>query len=78
MKILNSVYIRSSGKIIIDGKDVHFSNPQDARKKGIGMILQEFSLIPSMNIARNIFLNREPKKGGLIDDATMQKEQRQY
>ena len=38
------------------------------------MIYQEFSLIPSMNIARNIFLNREPKKGGLIDDATMQRD----
>jgi ribose transport system ATP-binding protein len=71
MKILNGVYIRSSGKILLDGKEVHFTNPQDARKKGIGMIYQEFSLIPTMNIARNIFLNREPKKGGLIDDAFM-------
>ena len=71
MKIVNGVYTRSSGKIIIDGQEVHFSNPQDARKKGIGMIYQEFSLIPTMNVARNIFLNREPKKGGLIDDAGM-------
>ena len=71
MKILNGVYIRSSGTITIDGADVHFSNPQDARKKGIGMVYQEFSLIPTMNVARNIFLNREPKKGGIIDDSYM-------
>ena len=76
MKILNGVYIRSRGKIILDGQEVNFSNPQDSRKKGIGMIYQEFSLVPSMNIARNIFLNREPKKGGLIDDAFMLKSAR--
>jgi len=73
MKIVNGVYTRSSGKIFVDGEEVHFANPQDARKKGIGMIYQEFSLIPTMNVARNIFLNREPKKGGLIDDALMLK-----
>ncbi len=71
MKIINGVYTRSSGKILVEGVDVHFANPQDARKKGIGMIYQEFSLIPTMSIARNIFLNREPKKGGLIDDQLM-------
>jgi ribose transport system ATP-binding protein len=71
MKILNGVYIRSSGKILVDGEDVHFANAQDARKKGIGMVYQEFSLIPAMNVARNMFLNKEPKKGGLTDDALM-------
>jgi ribose transport system ATP-binding protein len=71
MKIVNGVYTRSSGKMLVDGQEVHFANPQDSRKKGIGMIYQEFSLIPTMNVARNIFLNREPKKGGLIDDALM-------
>lgn len=73
MKIVNGVYVRSSGKIILDGQEVHFANPQDARKKGIGMIYQEFSLIPTMNVARNIFLNREPIKGGLINDSLMLK-----
>lgn len=71
MKILNGVYTRSSGKIIFDGNEVRFANPHDARMAGIGMIFQEFSLIPSMSIAKNIFLNREPKKGFLVRDGHM-------
>ena len=62
MKILSGVYTRSSGKVIIDGKEVNYNTPMEARKKGIGMIFQEFSLIPTMTVARNIFLNREPKR----------------
>jgi len=73
MKILNGVYARSSGKIILDGEDVHFANPHDARVKGVGMIYQEFSLIPTMSVAKNIFLNREPKKAGFVNDAYMLK-----
>ena len=71
MKILSGVYTRSNGKMIIDGEEVHYTNPVDARKKGIGMIFQEFSLIPTMSVARNIFLNTEPKKGIFIKDAEM-------
>jgi ribose transport system ATP-binding protein len=71
MKILNGVYTRSGGKIILDGQEVRFSNPHDARMAGIGMIYQEFSLIPTMSVARNIFLNREPRKGFLVRDGYM-------
>lgn len=71
MKILNGVFPRSSGTIEIDGKEVQFSNPQEASNAGIGMIYQEFSLIPTMSVARNIFLNRELKKAGFTADADM-------
>lgn len=71
MKILSGVYTKSSGKIIIDDKEVNYTTPLEARKIGIGMIFQEFSLIPTMTVARNIFLNREPKKGLLIKDGEM-------
>jgi ribose transport system ATP-binding protein len=74
MKILNGVYQKSSGRIIIEDKEVNFSNPQDARKNGIGMIYQEFSLIPNMSVAKNIFINREPKRFGFIDDNKMIKD----
>jgi len=77
MKILSGVYTRSSGKIIIDGKEVNYTTPMEARKKGIGMIFQEFSLIPTMTVARNIFLNREPKRGIFIKDGEMIKDSRQ-
>jgi len=77
MKILSGVHTRSSGKIIIDGEEVSYSSPKEARAKGIGMIFQEFSLIPPMSIAKNIFLNREPKKGIVVKDSEMLKASRE-
>ena len=47
------------GKILIDGQKVHFRSPMDALKAGIGMVHQEFSLIPGFTVAENIVLNRE-------------------
>ena len=74
MKILNGVYQKSSGTIIIEGKEANFLNPHAAMRNGIGMIYQEFSLIPTMSVDRNIFLNREPKKFRFIDDKKMIKD----
>lgn len=68
MKILNGVYTKDAGQIRIDGQEVELHGAEDAHKKGIAMIYQEFSLLPSMSVADNIFIKREWKKGGLIDD----------
>ena len=50
------------GDIVIDGETVHFNTPFDALKAGIGMVHQEFSLIPGFTATENIVLNREPEK----------------
>lgn len=47
------------GKIQIDGKEVKFRSPEDALNAGIGMVHQEFSLIPGFTVTENIVLNRE-------------------
>ncbi|HOO75682.1 MAG TPA: ATP-binding cassette domain-containing protein, partial [Tepiditoga sp.] len=47
------------GKIIFDGKEVNFSSPFEALESGIGMVHQEFSLIPGFTTTENIVLNRE-------------------
>ena len=47
------------GTIFIDGEEVSFRSPMDALKAGIGMVHQEFSLIPGFSVAENIVLNRE-------------------
>ena len=70
MKILFGMdVIRESGgyqgDILIDGEKVQFSTPFDALKAGIGMVHQEFSLIPGFTAAENILLNREPTKKNL-------------
>ncbi len=50
------------GDVIINGKTVHFNSPFDALASGIGMVHQEFSLIPGFTATENILLNREPQK----------------
>ncbi len=47
------------GEILLDGERVNISSPLDAMKKGIGMVHQEFMLLPGFTIAENIKLNRE-------------------
>lgn len=54
------------GKIIFDGKEVQIKSPMEAMALGIGMVHQEFMLIPGFSIARNIKLNREDLKANSI------------
>jgi ribose transport system ATP-binding protein len=69
MKILQGVYQADAGEILIGGKPVAINSIQDAKSAGIGMVFQEFSLVPSRTVAQNIFLAAEPLgAGGLIDD----------
>jgi ribose transport system ATP-binding protein len=69
MKILQGVYTKDGGSIRIDGREVALSSIQDAKAAGIGMVFQEFSLVPSLTVAQNVFLATEPLgKGGLIRD----------
>ena len=72
MKILSGVYQPDRGTIEMHGKPVHFSNPQMAKDAGIGIIFQEFSLIPHLTVTQNIFLGREIKnKIGMMDSKKM-------
>ncbi|MGK2309529.1 ATP-binding cassette domain-containing protein [Cutibacterium sp. V970] len=73
MKILQGVYSLDKGLIQISGKEQHFASIQDAKSSGIGMVFQEFSLVPTLTVAQNIFLNAEPRSGGVINDAAMVK-----
>jgi ribose transport system ATP-binding protein len=69
MKIIYGAHQPDSGKILLNGKEVHFSNPREALSSGIGMVFQEQSLIPSLTVMENIFLGYEMEfvRFGLID-----------
>ena len=54
------------GKVLIDGQEVKFASPLDALKAGIGMVHQEFSLLPGFTAAENILLNREPENKSVL------------
>ena len=56
------------GKILLNGEEVHFTSPFDALDAGIGMVHQEFSLIPGFTTTENIMLNREITKNNIIAD----------
>jgi ribose transport system ATP-binding protein len=68
MKILQGVYSLDSGEILVGGKVVHLSDTFSARAAGIGMVFQEFSLVPTLSVAQNMFLTTEPLRGAFIDD----------
>ncbi len=59
MKILSGIYRPDSGTISIDGTTHQFTSYDDANRAGIGIVFQEFSLIPDLDAADNIFLGRE-------------------
>ena len=54
------------GDVLIDGQKVTFNSPFDALAAGIGMVHQEFSLIPGFTATENILLNREPQKKNVV------------
>jgi ribose transport system ATP-binding protein len=69
VKIINGTYAGDQGEVVANGVVVTRSGTVESRKRGIAMVFQEFSLIPSMPVSQNIFLGREPKgRSGLIDD----------
>jgi len=58
MKILSGAYTRDAGQIFIDGKEIFIRNTHDSKKLGIGIIYQEFSLVPELSVAENILFNQ--------------------
>jgi ribose transport system ATP-binding protein len=77
LKMLSGVHKPDKGEIWINGVKLEEHTPEAARRLGIAMIFQEMSLIPSLSVAQNIFLTREPKGAiGMLDDRTALKEAR--
>jgi ribose transport system ATP-binding protein len=64
MKILTGVYTRDGGQVVIDGQPVDLHHATAAERAGVAMIFQEFSLVPTLTVAQNIFLKREPRFAG--------------
>ena len=74
MKILEGVYSLDRGTVELDGAPVELDSPQAARRHGIAMIFQEFSLVPTLTVAQNIYLTREARtRAGLLDDRALER-----
>lgn len=69
MKIIAGIEQPSSGTLYIGDAEVSFKDTTEARRHGIGIIHQELSLFPNLNVYQNIFMNREHRRGLSLDDA---------
>jgi ABC-type uncharacterized transport system ATPase subunit len=68
MSILYGLYKPDRGQIFINEKETRIDSPATAIKLGIGMVHQHFMLIPTMTVAENIVLGREPAKRRILID----------
>lgn len=57
----------SSGQMFLDEEPLSFASPAEANRRGIAIVYQEMSLVPSLTVTENIFLGRMPKKRGMVD-----------
>jgi ribose transport system ATP-binding protein len=72
MKIISGAVVRDAGEILLGGAPVEIASPRHAQELGIGIIYQEFNLIPHLSAGENIFLAREPRLAfGVIDQRTL-------
>ena len=69
MKILYGMQRPDGGQILVNGKEVHFKNPNEAIDAEIGMVHQHFMLADNFTVLENIILGSEPKRGITIDFA---------
>lgn len=84
VKCLSGVHAPSGGSILIDGREVEISSPDHARHIGIETVQQTLAIIPELDVATNMFLNRERtarspllRAIGWVDRRTMYRESRQ-
>ena len=75
IKIISGVYQSDLGEILLDKEDVRFNSPHHAQEKGINTVYQELDLVPTLNIADNIFLGKEFSSSlGLLDKKRAEEE----
>jgi fructose transport system ATP-binding protein len=64
IKALSGATIPDSGTISLDGEEVHFKSPLEARRAGIETVYQDLAVAPALDIATNLFLGREKRRAG--------------
>ncbi len=67
MNILTNIHKPDSGDILINGEVMHFKNPRDAARAGIGMVYQEFMLAKDLTVLENIIIGYEEGNGPFVD-----------
>jgi simple sugar transport system ATP-binding protein len=63
IKVLSGVHRPDGGRLLVDGAEVQFASPRDARAAGIATVYQDLAMVSLMSIWRNFFLGAEPTRG---------------
>jgi L-arabinose transport system ATP-binding protein len=71
LKILDGDYMPDAGSISLDGKQVSFASPADARRAGLRVISQEPEIAPYVTVAENIYMGRLPARFGMVSQKAM-------
>ncbi|PPE80858.1 ABC transporter ATP-binding protein [Kaistia algarum] len=66
IKILSGVTRPDQGQVLIDGQTVDLKSPKSAMRLGIETVYQYNSMVPTMSVARNLFIGREPLRFSLF------------
>ncbi|MBJ3814105.1 sugar ABC transporter ATP-binding protein [Shimwellia pseudoproteus] len=66
IKVLTGVYPRDSGTIWLNGESISPHSTAHAQQLGIGTVYQEVNLLPTMSVADNLFIGREPRRFGMV------------
>ena len=66
IKALTGALIPDAGQVFLEGREVNFRTPQDARAAGIETVYQTLAVAPALDIAANMFLGRERRRSGIL------------
>lgn len=67
IKLITGVHRKDSGQILLNGQEIEAHSPHDAQALGISTVYQEINLIPTLSVAENIYLGRQPMRFGFVN-----------
>jgi general nucleoside transport system ATP-binding protein len=73
MNLIYGLYRQDEGEILINGEPVEITDPNDAIRRGIGMVHQHFQLVPVLSVTENVMLGDEAVRGGFLDRRSARK-----
>jgi simple sugar transport system ATP-binding protein len=77
IKLITGVHHKDAGSILLEGEPIEPRSPRHAQELGISTVYQEVNLVPTLSVAENIFLGRQPMRWGMIDMRATNRQARQ-
>jgi D-xylose transport system ATP-binding protein len=73
IKCIAGIYLMDTGSFLFEGQPVTVRGPRDASALGVEVVYQDLALCDNLDIVQNMFLGRETKRGGTLDEGSMEK-----